>query len=183
MAQQATPERIMSIEEYLEFENNSEFKHEYVGWHLYAMTGVTRRQSRISGNIFALLREAAKAGPCRIHQSDMRVPTPDGPVYYPDVVVACGEEPDDPYCEDTPCLIIEVLSPSTALTDRREKLLSYRRISSLQAYLIVEQDKALVERHYRDDSGAWQAEILSEGGIPVPCPQGVELSLTGIYVS
>lgn len=182
MAQQAPPEQIMSLEEYLEFENNSEFKHEYVGGHLYAMTGVTRRHSKLSGTIFRILA-AADGSPCRVHQSDMRVPTPDGPVYYPDVVVACGDEPDDPYCEDAPCLIVEVLSPSTALTDRREKLLSYRRIPSLQAYLIVEQDKTVVERHFRDDSGAWQAEILGEGRFPVPCPPGAELSLTGIYES
>ncbi len=173
----------MSLEEYWELENNSEFKHEYVGGHLYAMTGVTRRHSRISGNIFLALANVSDGSSCRVHQSDMKVPTPDGPVYYPDVVVACGEEPDDPYCEDAPCLIVEVLSPSTALTDRREKLLSYRRLPSLQAYLIVEQDKELVERHFRDDSEAWQAEILGEGSIPVPCPRGAELSLAGIYES
>src|SRR5665811_1214540 len=167
MAQQATPQRIMSLEEYWEFENNSQFKHEFVGGHLYAMTGVTRRHSKISFKIARRLAEAADGGPCRVHQSDMRVPTPDGPVYYPDVVVACGEEPDDPYCEDAPCLIVEVLSPSTALTDRREKLLSYRRLSSLQACLIVEQDESLVERHFRDDIGAWQVEIFGEGRIPV----------------
>ena len=147
------------------------------------MTGVTRRHSRILLAISRRLANATDAGPCRVHHSDMRVPPPDGPVYYPDVVVACGDEPNDPYCKDAPCLIVEVLSPSTALTDRREKLLSYRRISSLQAYLIVEQDKALVERHFRDDSGAWQPEIFDEGRLPVPCPNGAELSVTGIYES
>lgn len=181
MAEPATLPRLVSLEEYLEFENNSEFKHEYVGGHLYAMTGVTRRHSRISGNILVTLRAVASGGPCRVHQSDMKVPTPDGPVYYPDVVVACGEEPEDPYLEDEPCLIVEVLSPSTALTDRREKLLSYRRISSLQAYLIVEQDEPMIERHFRDKSGAWQAEIFGEGTIEVPCPLGAQLSLSGIY--
>lgn len=181
MAQQATPQRIMSVEEYLEFENSSQVKHEYVGGHLYAMTGVSRRHSRIRGNIVYNLAHAADGSSCRVHQSDMRVPVPDGPFYYPDVVVACGEEPNDPYREDAPCLVVEVLSPSTASTDRREKLLSYRRLSSLQAYLIVEQDEPMVERHFRDESGAWQVEILDEGHIPVPCPPRAELSLAGVY--
>jgi Uma2 family endonuclease len=146
------------------------------------MTGVTRHHSRILLAISRRLANATDAGPCRVHHSDMRVPPPDGPVYYPDVVVACGDEPNDPYCKDAPSLIVELLSPSTALTDRREKLLSYRRFPSLQAYLIVEQ-KALVERHFRDASGAWQPEIFDEGRLPVPCPNGAELSVTGIYES
>lgn len=171
----------MSVEEYLEFERNSPVKHEYVGGHVYAMVGVSRRHSRISGNIFAALREAARGGLCRVHQSDMQVPTPDGPFYYPDAVVACGPEPEDPYLEDEPCLIVEVLSPNTASTDRREKLLSYRRLPSLLAYLIVEQDEALVERHFRDGNGQWQTEFVGEGRLHVPCPPNARLSLAGVY--
>lgn len=111
----------------------------------------------------------------------MKVPVPDGPFYYPDVMVACGEEPEDPYLEDDPCLMVEVLSPKTEATDRREKLLAYRKLPSLGAYLIVAQSEASVERHFRDESGVWQTELIAEGCFPVPCPPGAELSLDDIY--
>lgn len=181
MLERATPQRLLSVEEYLEFEKNSPIKHEYVGGHVYAMVGVSRRHSRISGNIFRGLADAAEGGPCRVHQSDMKVPVPDGLFYYPDVVVARGPEPEDPYLEDEPCLIVEVISPNTEPTDRREKLISYRKLPSLRAYLIVEQDETRVERHFRDDNDRWRTEIIGEGGVPVPCPPDTKLSLTGIY--
>lgn len=171
----------MSVEEYLEFEENSPVKHEYVGGHLYAMVGVSRRHSRISGNIFRKLADTAEGGSCRVHQSDMRVATPDDLFYYPDVVVACEPEPENPYLEDEPCLIVEVISPSTESTDRREKLISYRKIPSLMTYLIVEQDEMKAERHFRDERDRWcQVELVGEGVVPIPCPQ-TELSLQEIY--
>lgn len=171
----------MSVEEYLEFEKNSPVKHEYVGGHVYAMVGVSRRHSRISGNIFRKLADAAEGGPCRVHQSDMKVPTPDGIFYYPDVVVACGPEPADPYVEDGPCLVVEVTSPSTEATDLREKLLSYRRIPGLKAYLIVEQDEKRVERHYRNERDEWMSEVVEGDAVPVPCPTNAELPLQDVY--
>ncbi len=127
------------------------------------------------------LADAAEGGPCRVHQSDMKVPTPDGPFYYPDVVVACGPEPEDPYLEDEPCLIVEVLSPNTEAIDRREKLIAYRKVQSLRTYLIVEQDEARIERHFRDENGAWQTDLIEDGAVPVPCPENAKLSLTDVY--
>lgn len=180
MAETAIPHHLMSVEEYLEFERNSPVKHEYVGGRLYAMVGVSRRHSKITGKIFLRLADSAEGSTCRVHQSDMQVPTPDGPYYYPDIVVACGPEPDDPYIEDAPCLLVEVISPTTELVDRREKLLAYRRIPTLQAYLIVEQDRMAVERHWRSADGLWQSELSSEGTVPIPCPK-TTLPLADIY--
>jgi Uma2 family endonuclease len=60
--------------------------------------------------------------------------------YYPDLMVACGPEGESSLYEDSPCLIVEVTSPSTAFIDRHEKMLAYRRIPSLGAYLIFDQE-------------------------------------------
>lgn len=176
-----TTRGLLSVEEYLEFERNSPVKHEYVGGRVYAMVGVSRRHSRISGNIFRKLADAAEGGPCRVHQSDMQVRIPDGLFYYPDVVVACGPEPEDPYLEDDPCLVVEVLSSTTASTDRREKLLSYRKLPSLRTYLIVEQEETMVERHFRDENDQWQTDIVEEGRFPVNCPPGAALTVAEVY--
>lgn len=182
MAEKATPHRLMSVEEYLEFERSSPVKHEYVGGRVYAMVGVSRRHSRIAGNVFRRLADAAEGGPCRVHISDMKVSMPDGPFYYPDVVVARGEEPQEPDLEDEPCLLVEVTSPTTEAIDRREKLAAYKKLASLGAYLIFSQEERRVERHYRDEDGEWQLEVLAEkGALPVPCPPGAMLSLAEVY--
>lgn len=172
---------LMSVEEYLELERDSEVRHEYVGGELYAMTGASRRHNTIANNISSLLWIAARGGPCRVHQSDMKVLTPGGPFYYPDVV-ACGEEPEDEYSEDAPCLIVEVVSPKTEAKDRREKLVAYTKIPTLEAYLIVDQRRKRIEHHFRDGSGEWRkADLIGEGNFSVPCPPGAELSLADIY--
>jgi len=105
------PHRLLTPEEYRAFEDASPVRHEFVGGRVYAMSGVRRPHSRISGNIFARLWAAAQDGPCRVHHSEVKLRVGDD-YYYPDVMVACGPEPDDDQIEDAPCLVVEVLSPS-----------------------------------------------------------------------
>jgi Uma2 family endonuclease len=180
MADPAARDRPMSIEEYFAFEEASPVRHEYVDGEVYAMSGVTRRHSRISGNIFARVWAAVRGGPCRVHAAEVKVRA-GTVIYYPDVMVACGPEPGDERIEDAPCLVVEVLSESTATTDRREKLMVYRRIASLRTYLIVDQERRLVEHHWRDVDGGWRhARLTERGEVPLPCPELV-LTLDEIY--
>ena len=96
-----------------------------------------------------------------------------------------GTNPQDPYLEDKPCLIVEVLSPHTALTARWEKLIAYRiayrKLLSLHTHLIVDQDGKTIERHYRDQGSRWLSEVIDEGGVLVPCPSRTDLTLADIY--
>jgi Uma2 family endonuclease len=102
-------------------------------------------------------------------------------MYYPDVMVVCDPTDIDERFVERPCLVIEVLSPTTASTDKREKLLSYRRIPSLEAYLIVSQDARHVVRHWRDSKGAWwREELVGEGSMRLTCPH-TELQFGQIY--
>jgi Uma2 family endonuclease len=177
----AEERRLLSVEEYVEFELASPRKHEYVAGQVFAMVGVSRRHSGIAVNIASNLYSAADDGPCRVHVSEVRLRASENIFYYPDVMVACGPEPEDPYIEDAPCLVVEVLSPSTATVDRREKLLVYRQLPSLQAYLIVHQEERRLERHWRDAAGEWRLEeVVGTGSVAVPCPE-TELSLEEIY--
>ncbi|CAN5297771.1 Uma2 family endonuclease [soil metagenome] len=172
----------LSVEEYLELEESSTVKHEYVGGMIHALAGASDRHNRIAGNIFAALLGAARGGPCRVYISDMKLQISDV-FYYPDVMVACEPpETENPTYRSDPCLLVEVVSGSTEATDRREKLLVYRNIPTVRAYLIVEQDQRRIERHFRDDEGAWcRAELMDEGGFPLPCPPDAELSLAEAY--
>ncbi len=57
-------------------------------------------------------------------------------------------------------MVAEVLSPSTASIDRREKCLTYQKVSSLRYYLLVSADREQVEYFQRDNSGEWQTALL-----------------------
>jgi Uma2 family endonuclease len=184
MTESAVPHKPLSVEEYLKLEEDATLRHEFVGGMIYAHAGGTSRHNVISGNIFALLWNASRGGPCRVYNSDMRLQAAEEVFYYPDVMVVCGPEEvgDEALQQDAPCLVVEVTSPSTESIDRREKLLAYRSLPSLKAYLIVSQEEMRVERHWRDETGQWwRAEAVGpEGVAPVPCPE-VELTLSQIY--
>lgn len=174
---------LMTLEEYLAFEETARVRHEYVGGHAYATSGGTVRHTRVIGNVFGLLREAATGGPCETFFQALKVRADEDVFYYPDVFVACGALDDEDVFVTTPCVVVEVLSPSTRGVDRREKLSAYRRIPTLRAYLIVETNRQEVERHWRDRQGAWQVEVVtpeSGGRVAVPCPDAV-LTLDAIY--
>lgn len=181
MADPLRSDRPLTVEEYLAFEETSPVRHEYVDGEIYAMTGATRRHSQIATNIAGHCWTAARGGPCRVHRGEVKLQI--GRIYYyPDVMVACGPEPDDPRVEDAPCLVVEVLSPSTESTDRREKLMVYRGVPSLGAYLVVDQDRRLVDHYWRDPDGGWRhATLVEQGSLQLPCPTGLTLTLDDIY--
>jgi Uma2 family endonuclease len=162
-------------------EEASSTKHEFVAGEVYALSGATRRHNRIAGNIFAGLWNAAENGQCGVYGSDMRLRIGDDAVYYPDVQVVCDPSDDEPLFTTKPCVVVEVLSPSTSSIDLREKLLLYHQIESLRAYVIVFQDQRRVIRHYRAENDAWFVALHgADSKVPFPCPE-VELTLAEIY--
>ena len=174
--------RTMTVEEYFRFEEGSQVRHEYVSGELYTMSGATLRHTAIVANIGARLHAAAGDGPCWAVMNDMRVQVSHDVYYYPDVVVICAPMAQLDIVASEPCVVVEVTSPSTARTDRGEKLAAYKQVTTLRAYLIVDHRRRRVERHWRSGSAdAWQREeIVLEGRVPVPCVD-VELTLDEIY--
>ena len=148
----------LTPEEYIALERkappDSEIvRYEYLNGELIAMSGASRAHNLITGNIVGELRSLLKGSGCEIYASDMRVSSPiTSSYFYPDVVVVCEE----PRFEDdvfdillNPVTLVEVLSPSTEAYDRGEKFSHYRHFASLQEYILVSQDKVLVERYRR----------------------------------
>lgn len=181
MAERVTPHHMLTVEEYMKLEEGATVRHEYVAGEIHAMTGATKRHNRIVGNISDRLRSAARGSDCRVYTETVKLRTAEDLIYYPDVMVACSPESEDPYVEEDPSLVVEVVSSSTETTDRREKLAAYKRIPNLEAYLIVAQDRNWVERHFRDENGVWQrADLVDQGELPIPRPD-MKLSLADIY--
>ena len=119
------------------------------------MSGGTPKHSAIGNNIGGELRNLFRGQPCQVYNSDLRVGImPIDVETYPDVTVVCGELHVNPFDKNSiinPAVIVEVLSPSTERYDRGEKWARYRRLDSLQEYLLVSQDKALVEQYVRQE--------------------------------
>jgi Uma2 family endonuclease len=152
----------LTPEEYLEIEERSPIKHEYIGGQAYAMAGASIPHNIITGNFFAALHSHLRGGPCRVFMADVRLRLSvanQNLFYYPDIFVTCDARDKDDYECFHPTLIVEVLSESTDGTDRREKLLNYIQLESLQAYVLLEQQKteAIIYRRQND----WRREILN----------------------
>ncbi|MDX1605623.1 MAG: Uma2 family endonuclease [Candidatus Competibacterales bacterium] len=155
----------LGIDDYLHGEQTGDVRHEYIAGQVFAMAGADENHNRIAGNLFFHLRAATRGTPCAVFISDMkvRVAAHDA-FYYPDVLLTCDPGDREPLYKTAPCLIAEVLSPSTEIIDRREKLIAYRALASLQDYLLIARDTRRVERYHRSDDGGWCHEILEQDG-------------------
>ena len=173
----------LSAEDYLTYEQEADVRHEYVNGYLYALAGGTSRHNRIAGNIHVHLWGLAQNKPCRVYQEGMklRIQTEGTLFYYPDVMVVCDKLEPDPMFETEPCVLVEVLSPSTKATDVREKLLAYKSLPSVQTYLIVEAERLAVRHIAKRADGSWlQEDLTGDGDVPLPCLGGT-LSLPQVY--
>jgi Uma2 family endonuclease len=176
----------VSEEEYLRLEELAEERSEYYRGELFAMAGGTAEHSLISGNVLRELGDQLEAGPCRVFNSDLRVKIAEtGLNTYPDVGVVCEEPSFDDARRTTllnPIVLVEVLSDSTEAFDRGDKFGHYRRIPSLQQYVLVSSNQARIECFTRASDGAWVLSECSnpEGSLLLPAI-GCVLSLPRVY--
>jgi Uma2 family endonuclease len=160
--------RPISAEEYLRLEAQSPLRHEYVSGEVFAMTGGSLQHNVIAGNLFAALRTHLHTTSCRVFINDVRVHVAKtNAYYYPNLLVSCARDtqPIDLASGEVrdAVLVIEVLSESTEATDRREKLLAYRTLSSLSEYALISQNQARVEIHRRRGDINWDKFEYSVG--------------------
>jgi len=146
-------EKSYSPDEYLAIERAAESKNEFHDGRIYAMTGASREHSLITANIARELTIQFKNRPCEAYINDMRVGAAGSRNYfYPDVAVICGKPDFEDAQVDTllnPTVLIEVLSPSTEAYDRGDKFAQYRKIPSLQEYLLLSPNRPRMERYAR----------------------------------
>jgi Uma2 family endonuclease len=181
MTRAIRPHQPLSVEEFFELEEASDVRHEYIDGQVYALAGVSARHDDIVMNLVLALGPAARRRGCRINSGELMLRLSERRYYYPDLAVYCPPFQSGERHRQNPCVVIEVLSPSTVGIDRREKLFAYRGIERLETYLIVHQDEFHVERHWRDESGAWQQdEVIDDGTVPIRCLD-TQIQLSEIY--
>ena len=172
---------LISVDEYIVGESQTDIRHEYLDGQVYAMGGASRAHGLIVNALAFALTPAARKKACQLFTSDMKVRLSiagKDVFYYPDLLLTCDPEDLDNYYSTRPCLIAEVLSESTERIDRREKFLSYQTLPSLQAYVLIAQDVPLVEVYRR--ATEWQPEYYESGAVFFDCLE-TTVSVADIY--
>ena len=175
----------LTPDEYLAAERWATHKSEYIAGEVFAMSGASEAHNLIVANLIATLHQQLRQRDCRVYPSDMRVVNPEKNFFYPDVTVVCGAPRFTDDRRDTltnPTLIIEVLSDSTPDYDRGSKFAQYRRLASLQEYLVVAQTAPCVEHHTRQADGCWLLHETSDlTAVLTLASIGCQLPLAEIY--
>ncbi|RUM87752.1 MAG: Uma2 family endonuclease [Thermodesulfatator sp.] len=152
----------------------------------------SREHQRIVLELAVKIHAQLQEGPCEVYMApfDVRLPDSEGAknneiltVVQPDIVVVCDEDKlDDRGCLGAPDLVVEVLSPSTAVLDLKEKRELYERHGVKEYWLAHPADRLLMV--YRpDENGCYQKAAVFGGTdiIESSAVAGIQFSLEDIF--
>ena len=173
----------MTWEEYLAFEEQSPYRHEYVNGTVYAMSGASLAHNRIAQELVVAFRSHLRGSPCEPFFLEAKLEiraARDQIVYYPDVLVSCRPEDRTDQLVRNPKLVVEILSKSTQHIDRREKAMTYQRVEAIEEYVLIAQNQPRVVVHRRAED--WRPMLCSGLDAQVELRSiGLRLSLAQIY--
>jgi Uma2 family endonuclease len=174
----------LTLAEYFALEAEGEIKHEYIDGEIYPMTGGTDKHSRIAANAIGAFFAQLSDSDCFVYASDMRIKASASRYLYPDLSIVCGEARHEDEGETSllnPILVVEVTSPATINYDRGQKREFYQEMSSVQAYLIIDQRRIRAELHSRG-KGDWLIQTFADLDDVIPLELiGCELPLAQVY--
>lgn len=173
----------MTWEEYLAFEEQSPYRHEYVNGTVYAMSGASLTHNEITQELVVAFRSHLRGSPCRPFFLDAKLEIRAGRdkfMYYPDAMVSCRPEDRTEQVVRNPKLVVEVLSKSTQHIDRREKAMTYQRVDSIEEYVLIAQKEPKIIVFRRADD--WRPMLYSAMDARVEFRSiGLEMPLAQIY--
>jgi Uma2 family endonuclease len=149
----------LTVAEYLNHDRRAERRSEYYDGVMFEVPRASFAHSQVNENLCGEVGRRLKGGPCRTFSRTLRVLVEQAGFFcYPDLMIVCGEPRFAEVDRDTlvnPRVLFEVLSPSTFVYDRSTKFRRYQQLSSLQEYVLVEEDRAWCERFVRQPDGSW----------------------------
>jgi Uma2 family endonuclease len=153
-----------SPDEYLQIEEQSPIKHEYIDGQLYAMFGASQDHNTISLNLSLALHRHIRGLGCRLFMSDVKVRILErNRFFYPDLAVSCDErDRETPLYLRFPNLIVEILSSSTEAFDRGDKFQDYQTIETLHEYVLISSKQQIVQCFRRNDEGLWVMQSYTQ---------------------
>lgn len=175
-------QKFITPSEYLEGEQLTEIRHEYIDGQVYAMGGASDRHGLITMALALIFGKQARQKRCQLFIADMKVRlniSGQDIFYYPDLLLSCEPTDREPYFRKHPCLLVEVLSESTERLDRREKMLAYQTIPSLQEYILVSQNSRQIEIYRRRND--WKPDIIQQGNFHLDCLD-LSVNIEDVYI-
>ena len=161
----ALEQRRMTADEFLAWDAGQTLKREFVRGEVFLMAGGEDNNFTVAGNLYMALRRHLSGTPCRVFGSDvkLRVEAADC-FFYPDLMVTCSAaDHASALVKTEPKLLVEVLSPSTAAYDRGVKFAHFRRIATLQEYLLVDLDTRRTDLYRKGSDGLWVLHPFEPG--------------------
>jgi Uma2 family endonuclease len=172
----------ITLEAYLEWENAQVERHEFHRGEVFAMVGAGRAHGCVVANLMRQFGNQLAGSPCRAFSENMKLQIADDTVLYPDVFVTCDRaDLATDLIFRAPTVVVEVLSPSTQSYDRSQKFALYRRLTSLQEYLLVDPDTRRVEGFRRDALGQWVLHDMSDGPALEAASVGATVPLADVF--
>ncbi len=175
--------QLLTVEQYLAMEAESEIRHEFIDGEIFPMTGGTLNHDAITMNLTLALGAQLVDSDCRLHTSHMRVGVSPTRYLYPDLSAVCGEAETGNGTTTllNPVFVVEVTSPSSIERDRVRKVELYGAVPSIQGYLILDQDRVFAQWNLRTESG-WRMRQFTDPADEIElAPLGCTISLSQIY--
>ena len=156
----------LTEEEYLVIERDAEFKSEFYDGEMFAIPGGSRQHGELHHNLVIEIGNRLRGGRCRTYGPDQRVKVKRTGLYtYPDLVIACNPEFEKKLGVDillNPRVVFEILSKTTEGYDRGTKFQQYQRLPSVKEYVLVSQDRMVIERYVRQADGTWVLKTFDD---------------------
>jgi Uma2 family endonuclease len=172
----------ISLEAYLAWEEAQPDRNEFYRGEVFAMVGARRVHGRVVSNLARRVAEALDGTPCQVFHEGMKLQIADDTVLYPDLFVTCDKaDLATDHIFRAPTLVVEVLSPGTQAYDRSQKFALYRRIPSLQEYLLVDPDTRRVEAFRRNAEDQWVLNDMSDGDTLHAASLGIAVPMAEVF--
>jgi len=172
----------MSLQEFLAWEERQELRYEFNGFEAIAMVGGTAEHSTIQTNLIIALGTRLRGTSCLVHGSHLKIEVM-GHIRYPDAFVVCTPLPKGTTRVQDPVVIFEILSESTAQTDRVDKNVEYCATASVKRYVILNQDRIAATVFSRRDKSWVEEEPFTDGSILHMPEIGISIPLAELYLN
>ena len=159
-------------------------RHELVDGRIVEMQSERNRHALVKAEVWRLLRDAVLAAdlPCIAFPDGVTVPVTDSHARRPDVALQCGGDIDlDAVTCESPLVLVEIASPSSARVDTTSKLAEYMGLDSVRHYLVIDPEARLAYHHSRSAAGGdIRTRILTDGAFELD-PPGISLALADCF--
>ena len=173
-----------SVSEYFSLEESGDVRHEFINGNLIEMSGASRKHHKICKNLLRILEDLLVDKGYEVNIESMKVKIPnENQYYYPDIFITKEKQTDENnYVQFEPELIVEVLSETTRVKDMTDKFIQYRKIDTLDYYLLVEPEKFLVLLNFKNEKGKWEMVSFTQKEEIISLPKlNISLKMADIY--